>query len=284
MKAILLNLSAWTMLPIMDGFAKYLSLSLSVLQITWARYFFTVVTVLSLMVIFYRKKLTFSEKPKLQVLRGFLLFIANLLFFYSISVISLSKALTLAFIAPLVVVSLSPFFLKEKVGKKRWIAVILGFLGSIIVIRPGFIEFNIATLSAVGTGLFYGFYLIITRMLSDSDNPLLTLLYTGIVGALIGSSVLPFVWVNPSASEWIMLFLVGLFATIGHLLLILSLRLAEASKLAPFGYFELIPNIIIGYYFFYNFPDIFDLFGLSFIVVSGLYLLFYDKKRYLFDN
>ena len=284
MKAILLNLSAWTMLPIMDGFAKYLSLSLSVLQITWARYFFTVVIVLSLMLIFYRKKLTLSEKPKLQILRGFLLFIANVLFFYSISVISLSKALTLAFIAPLVVVSLSPFFLKEKVGKKRWIAVILGFLGSIIVIRPGFIEFNIATLSAVGTGLFYGFYLIITRMLSDSDNPLLTLLYTGIVGALIGSSVLPFVWVNPSASEWIMLFLVGLFATIGHLLLILSLRLAEASKLAPFGYFELIPNIIIGYYFFYNFPDIFDLFGLSFIVVSGLYLLFYDKKRYLFDN
>ena len=121
-------------------------------------------------------------------------------------------------------------------------------------------------------------------MLSDSDNPLLTLLYTGIVGALIGSSVLPFVWVSPSASEWIMLFLVGLFASIGHLLLILSLRLAEASKLAPFGYFEIIPNIIIGYYFFYNFPDIFDLFGLSFIVFSGLYLFFYDKKRYLLDN
>ena len=279
MKAILLNLSAWTMLPIMDGFAKYLSLSLSVLQITWARYFFTVVTVLSLMVIFYRKKLTFSEKPKLQVLRGFLLFIANLLFFYSISVISLSKALTLAFIAPLVVVSLSPFFLKEKVGKKRWIAVILGFLGSIIVIRPGFIEFNIATLSAIGTGLFYGFYLIVTRMLSDSDNTLLTLLYTGVVGALIGSSIVPFVWVHPTGSEWIMLFLVGLFASIGHLLLILSLRLAEASKLAPFGYFEIIPNIIIGYYFFSNFPDFLDLLGLSIIVISGLYLFFYDKEK-----
>ena len=279
MKAILLNLSAWTMLPIMDGFAKYLSLSLAVIQITWARYFFTVVIVLSLMVIFYRKKLTLSEKPKLQILRGFLLFFANVLFFYSISVISLSKALTLAFIAPLVVVSLSPFFLKEKVGKKRWIAVILGFLGSIIVIRPGFIEFNIATLAAIGTGLFYGFYLIVTRMLSESDNPLLTLLYTGIVGALIGSSVVPFVWVHPTVSEWIMLFLVGLFASIGHLLLILSLRLAEASKLAPFGYFEIIPNIIIGYYFFYNFPNLLDLFGLSFIVVSGLYLSLYDQNK-----
>ena len=279
MKAILLNLSAWTMLPIMDGFAKYLSLSLAVIQITWARYFFTVVIVLSLMVIFYRKKLTLSEKPKLQIFRGFLLFFANVLFFYSISVISLSKALTLAFIAPLVVVSLSPFFLKEKVGKKRWIAVILGFLGSIIVIRPGFIEFNIATLAAIGTGLFYGFYLIVTRMLSESDNPLLTLLYTGIVGALIGSSVVPFVWVHPTVSEWIMLFLVGLFASIGHLLLILSLRLAEASKLAPFGYFEIIPNIIIGYYFFYNFPNLLDLFGLSFIVVSGLYLSLYDQNK-----
>ena len=279
MKAIILNLSAWTMLPIMDGFAKYLSLSLAVIQITWARYFFTVVIVLSLMVIFYRKKLTLSEKPKLQILRGFLLFFANVLFFYSISVISLSKALTLAFIAPLVVVSLSPFFLKEKVGKKRWIAVILGFLGSIIVIRPGFIEFNIATLAAIGTGLFYGFYLIVTRMLSESDNPLLTLLYTGIVGALIGSSVVPFVWVHPTVSEWIMLFLVGLFASIGHLLLILSLRLAEASKLAPFGYFEIIPNIIIGYYFFYNFPNLLDLFGLSFIVVSGLYLSLYDQNK-----
>ena len=279
MKAILLNLSAWTMLPIMDGFAKYLSLSLDVIQITWARYFFTVVIVLSLMVIFYRKKLTLSEKPKLQIFRGFLLFFANVLFFYSISVISLSKALTLAFIAPLVVVSLSPFFLKEKVGKKRWIAVILGFLGSIIVIRPGFIEFNIATLAAIGTGLFYGFYLIVTRMLSESDSPLLTLLYTGIVGALIGSSVVPFVWVHPTVSEWIMLFLVGLFASIGHLLLILSLRLAEASKLAPFGYFEIIPNIIIGYYFFYNFPSFLDLFGLSFIVISGLYLSFYDQNK-----
>ena len=116
-------------------------------------------------------------------------------------------------------------------------------------------------------------------MLSESDSPLLTLLYTGIVGALIGSSVVPFVWVHPTVSEWIMLFLVGLFASIGHLLLILSLRLAEASKLAPFGYFEIIPNIIIGYYFFYNFPDFLDLFGLSFIVISGLYLYFYDQNK-----
>ena len=102
MKAILLNLSAWIMLPIMDGFAKYLSLTLPVLQITWARYFFTVIIVFPI-IFFYRKNLKFTEKPKLQLIRGMLLFSANVLFFYSISVIPLSKALTLAFVAPLIV-------------------------------------------------------------------------------------------------------------------------------------------------------------------------------------
>ena len=110
MKAILLNLSAWTMLPIMDGIAKYLSSSLPVLQITWARYFFTVVIILPTMVLFFKKNLKLSEKPKLQIIRGALLFFANILFFYSISQISLSKALTLAFIAPLIVTIFHLFF------------------------------------------------------------------------------------------------------------------------------------------------------------------------------
>ena len=130
MKAIILNLSAWMMLPIMDGFAKYLSSTIPVLQITWSRYFFTVVFVLPLMLFFFRRNLTWTENPKLQLIRGLLLFSANILFFYSISIISLAKALTLAFVAPLIVTALSPFLLGEKVGFRRWIAVIVGFLGS----------------------------------------------------------------------------------------------------------------------------------------------------------
>ena len=99
MKAITFNLLAWVMLPIMDGFAKYLSAELPVLQITWARYFFTVVFILPIMFFFYRNQLKWSDKPKLQILRGLILLIANICFFYSISVISLAKALTLAFVA-----------------------------------------------------------------------------------------------------------------------------------------------------------------------------------------
>ena len=272
MKAILFNLSAWTMLPIMDGIAKYLSSSLPVLQITWARYFFTVVIILPTMVLFFKKNLKLSEKPKLQIIRGLLLFVANILFFYSISQISLSKALTLAFIAPLIVTIFSPIFLNEKVGFNRWVAVMIGFFGCLIVIRPGLIDFNLATFAALGTGFMYGFYLIVTRKLSNADNPLLTLLFTGIVGAFIGSFVIPFYWVMPSSDQWLFLFLIGFFASIGHLLLILSLKLADASKLAPFGYFEILPNIIIGYYFFNNVPDIFHLSGLVLIIGSGVYI------------
>ena len=272
MKAIILNLSAWIMLPVMDGFAKYLSSTLPILQITWSRYFFTVVFVLPIMLVFFRKNLTWTEQPKLQLIRGLLLFCANILFFYSISIISLAKALTLAFIAPLIVTLLSPILLGEKVGFRRWAAVIVGFIGSLIVIRPGFVEFNLASSAALETGVMYGFYLIVTRKLHNSDNPLLTLLLTGTVGAILGSIIMPTVWVQPTINEWYMMFAIGFFASIGHFFLILSLRYADASKLAPFGYFEIVPNIIIGYFFFNNFPNQWHFLGLFIIISSGIYI------------
>ena len=272
MKAILLNLSAWMVLPFMDTIAKYLSSELSFFQITWARYFFTVFWTLPFMFFFFRNNLKWSENPKLQILRGLALFSANICFFYSISVISMAKALTLAFVAPLVTTAISPFFLNEKVGLRRWAAVLVGFIGCLVVIRPGFLEFNLATIAAVVTGCFYGIYVVITRKLHSTDNPLLTLLLTGIVGAIIASFLVPVVWINPTFTQWSWLALMGIFACLGHILLILSLRYADASKLAPFGYFEIITNIILGYYFFSDFPDKWTFLGLSIIISSGIYI------------
>jgi len=272
MKAITFSLLGWMMLPIMDGFAKYLSADLPVLQITWARYFFTVAFTLPVMFFFYNKQLVWSDKPKLQILRGLILLCANVCFFYAISIIPLAKALTLAFVAPLIVTAFSPMLLGEKVGVRRWTAVIIGFVGSLVVIRPGFLEINLASLAALGTGVMYGFYLIITRKLSTSDNPLLTLLLTGLVGLIAVSGFMPFIWINPDLSQWSMMAGIGVFACIGHLFLILSLKYADASKLAPLGYTEIIPNVIIGYYFFGNFPDNWTFLGLVIIVISGIYI------------
>ena len=268
------------MLPFMDAIAKYLSLELPFFQITWARYFFTVFLVLPLMFFFFKKKLTFSENPKLQLLRGLTLFFANICFFYSISIISMAKALTLAFIAPLITTIFSPFFLGEKVGFRRWVAVLFGFMGTLVVIRPGFLDFNLATLAALGTGLLYGIYLIITRKLHSTDSPLLTLLITGIVGATIGSFFVPIVWIPPTFEQWSWLGLMGIFACLGHLFLIYSLRFADASKLAPFGYFEIVTNIILGYFVFNHFPDIWTFAGLFIIISSGLDIFKRELNKY----
>jgi len=278
-KAISYNLLAWAILPFMDTIAKYLSSDLSFFQITWARYFFTVLFTLPFMFFFFRKNLTWTTQPKLQIFRGLTLLFANVLFFYSISVISMAKALTLAFVAPLITTALSPFFLGEKVGFKRWSAVIVGFIGSLIVIRPGFIEFNLASVAALGTGFFYGIYLIITRKLHRSDSPLLTLLLTGVVGFVVASFLVPVVWINPTFNQWSLLALMGIFACLGHLFLILSLKYADASKLAPFGYFEIVTNIILGYYFFSDFPDFWMWIGLLIIISSGIYIAIRERSR-----
>ena len=281
MKAIILNASAWMIVPIMDAFAKHLSGSMDVFQIAWARYFFSAFFTLSLMSIFYRKTIVWSKNPKLQLLRGLVLAFSTLCFFYSISVISLPKALTLAFVAPITCTAFSPIFLNEKVGIRRWFAVLVGFLGALIVIRPGFIEVNLATLAAVSCGICYGFYFIITRKLSTSDNSLLTLLFTSVVGLLIISIFTPYVWVKPTLNEWVIMALIGFIASVAHLFIIISLKYADASKLAPLGYTEIITNIIISYYFFHELPDNWTYLGLFIIVLSGLYI---SRREYYLNK
>ena len=272
MRGPILNLSAWLILPIMDAIAKYLSYSLPILQITWFRFFFSAVITGIFIYLFSRKSFVRSKNIKSQVLRGILLLTSSLLFFYAISVISLAKALTLAFICPLIVTALSPYFLKERVGRRRWTAVIVGFIGVLLVIRPGIVEFNWASLASLGTGLCYAIYLIVTRSLKDTDNGLLTLLFTSIVGTLVLSVYLPFVWVNPSLNQLLLAVNMGFIAALAHGLIIISYNFSDASKLAPLGYFEIIPNIIIGYIWFSDLPDKYTLLGLLVIILSGIYV------------
>ena len=272
MRGPILNLSAWLILPIMDAIAKYLSYSLPILQITWFRFFFSAVITGIFIYLFSRKSFVRSKNIKSQVLRGILLLTSSLLFFYAISVISLAKALTLAFICPLIVTALSPYFLKERVGRRRWTAVIVGFIGVLLVIRPGIVEFNWASLASLGTGLCYAIYLIVTRSLKDTDNGLLTLLLTSIIGTVVLSIYLPFVWVNPSLNQLLLAANMGFIAALAHGLIIISYNFSDASKLAPLGYFEIIPNIIIGYIWFSDFPDKYTILGLLVIILSGIYV------------
>ena len=200
-------------------------------------------------------------------------------FFYAISIISLAQALTLAFVSPIIVTILSIFYLKEKVGIHRWSAVIIGFIGVLIIIRPGFLDINFASISAIGAGTAYAFYIIYTRKLSFIDSPIVTLLFTGVVGCILISIILPFYWTNLDMRQLLLLILLASIGTLGHFLIILSLRLGEASKLAPLGYFEISTNILVGYMFFGDLPDIWIYLGLSLIVFSGIYIFIRENKK-----
>jgi len=284
MKAVLLNISAWMLLPIMDGLAKHLSTEIHFMQVVWGRYFFMALISLSITYFFFNKNLKWPNNIKIQLIRSLFLFLSTILFFYAISVISLAEALTLAFVSPMIVTLLSAIILKEQVGLRRWSAVVIGFIGVLFVVRPGFNEINLATITALGCGICYAFYIISTRKLSNQDNPLLTLIFTGLSGSIVISLIVPFYWSWLTITQLILLISLALIGTLAHFLLILSLNYAEASKLAPLTYSEIIMNVIIGYYFFGDFPDQWIWLGLIIIVLSGVYISLREnviKKKFI---
>ena len=283
MKAILLNISAWMLLPFMDGLAKFLSQEIHFLQVVWGRYFFMAFFSILITYFFFNQHLKFPKGIKIQILRSFFLFFSTLFFFYAISIISLAEALTLAFISPIIATILSFLILKEKVGLRRWIAVISGFIGVLFVIRPGFNEINLATIAAVGAGICYAFYVISTRKLSSIDSPLMTLIFTGLTGAIVISLIVPYFWTWLTLSQWMLLISLAAIGTMAHLLLILSLTLAEASKLAPLAYSEIIMNVIIGYYFFGDFPNQWIWIGLTIIIASGVYISLRENTKQIIN-
>ena len=265
------------MIPLNYAIAKYLSAEIPIFQIIWARHCFTVLLALPILFFFFKRNFVWTEKPKLQLIRGLLLLSVNICFYYAVSHISLAKALTLTFISPLVVTVFSSIFLSEKVGIKRWSAIVIGFTGAIVVIRPGYIPLDMGSLAALSAGTMYAFYLIITRKLSVSDNSMLTLLITGLIGSLAMSFTIPFVWVTPTLDQWLLLSLIGVVTLVGHFLLILSFKYAEASKLAPISYFEVVTNTIYGYFLFNHFPDSWTIVGLGIIISSGLFVFYRER-------
>ena len=286
MKAVLLNISAWMLLPFMDGIAKHLTTEIHFIQVVWGRYLFMALISLFITYFFFKKNLKWPNNIPIQLSRSLFLFLSTILFFYAISVISLAEALTLGFFSPMIVTLLSAFLLKEKVGIRRWSAVIIGFIGVLFVVRPGFNEINLATLTALACGICYAFYIISTRKLSNQDNPFLTLIFTGLTGSVIISLIVPFYWTWISVTQIILLISLAAIGTLAHFLLILSLSFAEASKLAPLAYSEIIMSVIIGYYFFGDFPDQWMWLGLIIIIASGVYISLREnvKKKSVTKN
>jgi drug/metabolite transporter (DMT)-like permease len=276
--AILTLLAAMSIVPAMDATAKHLSATLPVIQITWARYVFHLAIAVPMVLAHYPMAVLRPARLGLQLLRGVMLVISTYSFFLGVAYLPLADTLALAFIAPLVVTALAPLTLGEHVGPRRFAAVGVGFLGALLIIRPGGGMMHWAAAFPLGAGVSYALYVILTRKLAGSAPPLVTLVYGAVIGGIVTSALLPFVWRWPGLVEWGWMAVIGLCAALGHYLVIRAYEHAPASLLAPFTYVEIVSASALGYAIFGDFPDIWTWVGIAILIASGVYISLRERR------
>ena len=261
----------------MNTLVKDLRGELPVVEIIWGRYFFHFALIL---VLFPRRIPTLlnSDDKGLEIARSVLVLLATACMFVALGFMPLADAVAITFVGPLLIVALSALILRETVGPRRWGAVIVGFIGVLVIIRPGAGAFQLAALLPVGVAFFYALFQIITRHLSHRSDPLNMLFYTALVGALAMSVIVPFDWQTPTAAQWLMLIAVGFLGGLGHYAIIKAYERSEAALVAPFAYTEIIWVTSLGLLVFGDFPDLFTFAGTAIIVASGVYVLHRERK------
>ncbi|MBT5265888.1 MAG: DMT family transporter [Rhodospirillaceae bacterium] len=273
-----LYLIAGAMFTSMDATAKELSATLPVMMIVWGRYFFHFVIMLALFPGKRAKRLIKAKRPAALAVRGSLLLACTFLFFTAISMIPLADANAIGFASPLFVVALSIPLLGERVGIRRWSAVLVGFVGILIIIRPGFAEVHWAYLLILGVAFMFAVYAIMTRRLAADEDPVAMLFYTALVGVIGSSIAVVFHWQWPTPGQWPWMILIGIVGGVSHMLVIYAYRAASASLLAPFQYVMIIWATGFGWLLFGDFPDAWTIFGALIVVVAGTYVFLREAQ------
>ena len=266
-------LTAGLLFPVMGGFAKLLGQDYSSLQISWARAFGHILFLTALFLPRMGLSLFHTRRPLLQLFRSGMLFTSNLNFFYAISFIPLAKAAAISLAAPLIVAALAWPMLGERTTRGRVVALLVGFVGVLVVIRPGTALFHWASVFVLISASAYGVYQILTRRVASIDSPETSALYSAFVGGFGMLLVLPFVWQAPASVLDVGLFIgVGVLGALGHYCVARAFGYAPANMLAPFQYFQLLGSVAVGWLLFSEFPDAITWIGAAIIVGSGLYI------------
>ena len=268
---ILLMISAVFCFASMDATAKYLMEEIGAAQTIWARYtaqaLLVTVLILPKINIYGRTKY-----PKLQFLRSVALMMATTLFFFAFSRLGLAEASAIFNISPVLITLGAFLFLREQIGPRRVIGILVSLLGALIIIRPGSGVFTIYAILPLGAAIFYSAYSLATRFVGTDESPWTSLFYTAIFGAICYSVYIVFNW-NPMSNNALLLtIIIGLFGTAGHICLIRALSLGEASLVAPFIYTNLLFTTIWGLVLFGDFPDLWTITGALIIVAAGIYV------------
>lgn len=280
LKGIGLMLVAMAVLPYLDVAAKFLGQQgMPVLQIVWGRMVFGALLTLPFVLKNDGAAAFVPSLPGYQTLRAVLLLASTAFFFAGLNYLSVADTLAIFFVQPLVLTLLSPLMLGEHVGWRRWLAVAVGFIGTLIIIRPGFKELNLGVLFALLAGTSLALYLLLTRRISGRVSALVTTFQTNVIATIILTAMMFWVWVMPSPWQWFLMFLVGLIAVVGHYLIVRSYDYAEASLLAPLAYTEMITAVIAGWFFFGDFPDQWTFAGVAILIACAIYISWRERTR-----
>ncbi len=261
----------------LDTTAKYLGRHIDTMQVVWARYTFALLLAFIIFNPLSRPGLLRTGRPALQVVRAAILLGSTMLNFFALRYLRLDQVLAITFSTPFVVAALSGPTLGEWVGPRRWAAIGVGFIGVLVVTRPGFGIVHPAAILAVLATLSYAAYFLTTRLLSRTDSNETTLFYSNFVGAALMLPIVPFFWTSPTWWQWGLLVLAGALASFGHYMLIVAHRHAPASLLSSFVYSQLVWVIALGYAVFGDVPDAYTLTGASVVMASGLYILHSER-------
>ena len=261
----------------MGTLAKTLAAIYPVEQVIWARYFFHVLLII---LMFPRRigSLFKTQRLGLQITRSVVVFAATAFGFTSLSIMPMAEVSAIGYVAPLMVTIMSFLILKEKVGPRRLLAVGIGFVGVIAILRPDQANFSLWSLLPLAMATCYATFMVMTRLIRGAAPPINSLFYTAIVGAVVATIPLPFIWQNPEPLHWLMFAGMGVIGGTGHFLMIKAFEQTEASMIAPFVYTELLWSIAAGAIFFSELPGIGMLVGAAVIMGSGLFILYREQR------
>jgi drug/metabolite transporter (DMT)-like permease len=261
----------------MDGISKLLTQHFAAPQIAWGRFLFILIFLVPIVLLRGGPRTLRSTRPWLQAARGICMLCSALLFIFGLSYLPIADATSIGFVSPLFVTALSIPMLAEKVGIRRWSAVLVGFAGVLVLVRPGSSSFTPAAFFPIASSACWALGLIITRIMQSRDAVLTTLAWSTTVGFIAATPVAIPVWRTPTLEDWALLAAGAFLSMIGQLFLISAFRFAPASLLAPFSYTQIVWATAIGLLLFGTVPDANTWVGAAIIVASGLYILHRER-------
>ena len=281
LRAILAILFSVSCFSVLNAISKTLTQHYPVAEVVWARYLVAFGFMLVLFLPRSGRNLFRWNNVGSQIIRGLLLFASSFLYFHGLVHMPLATAASISLCSPLIVTALSARFLGEPVGTKRWIAVMVGFAGALIVVRPGSANFNWYALLIVASTTSSALYQLYSRRYGQTERPDASATVATIVGTLVATPFVPFEWVTPPLGWEMALFAgMGVLAGTGHYFLTIAYSQAPAAVVSPFNYTQLIGSAILGYFIFHEMPDTWTWVGAGVIIASGLYIGYRERVRY----